>query len=118
LKKVSLSHVKPVRVSHDSSIWKRVLLERGDIPHMTHFSIATIAKGKMTTAHSHADLYEAFYVASGSGLIRIDGEATPIETQTIVVVGPGETHEITNTGETDLTLIYFGIESAASEIAP
>jgi mannose-6-phosphate isomerase-like protein (cupin superfamily) len=114
LKKVSLSQVKRVGVSHDPPIMKQVLLERGDIPHLTHFSIATMAKGKMTTAHSHGDLYEAFYVASGSGLIRIDGQATPIEPQTIVVVEPGETHEITNTGETELTLIYFGIESPAS----
>jgi mannose-6-phosphate isomerase-like protein (cupin superfamily) len=111
LKKVLLSQVERVGVSHDPSIMKQVLLERGDIPHMTHFSIATVAKGKTTTAHSHADLYEAFYVASGSGSIRIDGKATPIESQTIVVVEPGETHEIANTGETDLTLIYFGIES-------
>ena len=92
---------------------KQVLLERGDIPHLTHFSIATVAKGKMTTAHSHGDLYEAFYVASGSGLIRINDKATPIEPQSIVVVEPGETHEISNTGETELTIIYFGIESPA-----
>ncbi len=52
---------------------------------------------------------EVFTVESGCGEIRIDGEAYVFSTGVTIVVEPGEVHEITNTGSTDLVVTYFGV---------
>ena len=86
------------------------MLSAGDIPHITNFARATFAPGQAATNHCHRDMYEVFLVESGRGIIRIDEREFAIASGTCIAVEIGEYHEITNTGDTDLVLTYFGVK--------
>jgi mannose-6-phosphate isomerase-like protein (cupin superfamily) len=109
VKIVSLADLPKRQVSHNPEIEKKVMLEAGDLPHVTNFSQATFGPDQAASLHTHADMYEVFFVEAGEGMIRVDGEAHPLEIGTCVVVAPGEEHELINTGATGLVLTYFGI---------
>ena len=111
MKKVSLIDVPEEGVSHDPQIKKRVLLRRGDLPHLTNFTRSRLASGQIARAHAHTGMHEVFYVESGAGSMKIDDEELRLEAGVCIAVAPGEQHEITSTGEDDLVLIYFGVET-------
>jgi quercetin dioxygenase-like cupin family protein len=111
MKKVSLMDVPEEGVSHDPQIRKRVLLRRGDLPHLTNFTRSRLAPGQIARAHAHTGMHEVFYVESGEGVMKVDDEELRLEAGVCVAVAPGEQHEIRSTGEDDLVLIYFGIET-------
>lgn len=107
---ITLDEVEEQGVSHNPEIRKRVMIERGQVEHLTNFSRATLAQGQRARSHAHADMYEVFFVESGDGLIRVDDEEFAIGAGTCVTVEPGEAHEIVNTGREELVLLYFGLE--------
>jgi mannose-6-phosphate isomerase-like protein (cupin superfamily) len=109
MKIISLASLPKQQVSHNPEIEKRVMLESGDLPHVTNFSQATLGPGQAASPHAHADMYEVFFVEAGAGVIRVDGEAHPIGVGTCVAVAPGEEHELTNPGASELVLTYFGV---------
>jgi mannose-6-phosphate isomerase-like protein (cupin superfamily) len=111
MKKVSLANLPEEGVSHNPEIRKRVMLRRGDVPHVTNFSRSRLAPGQTARSHAHTDMHEVFYVESGSGLMRVDGEEFELEAGVCVAVSPGERHEITNTSAGELVLCYFGVEA-------
>lgn len=111
MKRVSLSELPREGVSHDPQIAKQVLLKRGDLPHITAFSRATLAPGQSAREHEHSDMFEVFYVESGAGVMKIDGAEHPLAQGICVLVEPRERHEIVNTGSSDLVLNYFGVEA-------
>jgi quercetin dioxygenase-like cupin family protein len=110
MKIVSLANIAEEGVSHNPEIKKQVLLERGLVPHLTNFSRSRLSPGQVARAHKHADMYEVFFVESGTGVIKVDGREQPLKRGVCVTVEPGEAHEIVNGGADDLLLIYFGIE--------
>ena len=110
MKKVSLADTPAEPVSHDPELTKQVLLRRGDLPHLTNFSRSRLPPGRSARAHAHAGMHEVFYVESGAGLMRVEGQEVTLGAGVCVAVRPGESHEIENTGASELVLIYFGIE--------
>lgn len=110
MKKISLAEVPAESVSHNPEITKQVMLRRGDLPHLTNFSRSRLLPGQTAAAHAHAGMHEVFYVERGAGLMRVGGREVALTAGVCVAVGPGESHEIENTGATELVLIYFGIE--------
>lgn len=110
MKIVLLADAPEEGVSHNPEIRKRVLLRRGDLPHLTNFTRARLTPGQVARAHTHADMHEVFFVESGDGVIKVSGREHPLAAGTCVAVEPGETHEIANTGSADLVLNYFGVE--------
>jgi mannose-6-phosphate isomerase-like protein (cupin superfamily) len=104
-----LSEIEGEGVSHDPEIVKRVMLRNGDVPHLTNFSQARFGPGQRVTAHSHADMYEVFFVEAGRGQIIVDGAEYPLEPGRCTLVEPGEVHELLNEGPGELVLTYFGI---------
>lgn len=111
MKIVSLADVPAEGVSHNPEIEKRVMLRRGDVPHLTNFSRTRLAPGQVASAHEHADMHEVFYVERGAGVMKVDDEELRLEAGVCVAVAPGERHEIANTGEDNLVLCYFGVET-------
>lgn len=110
MKRVRLGEVSEEGVSHDPELRKRVLLRRGEVPHLTAFSRATLRPGQAATPHAHADMHEVFWVESGRGEARVAGETLALEPGACLVVEPGEEHTLACTGAEDLVLLYFGIE--------
>jgi mannose-6-phosphate isomerase-like protein (cupin superfamily) len=111
MKKVSLADAPTQGVSHNPEIKKQTLIERGDVPHLLSFSRARLLPGQVARAHAHAGMYEVFFVASGAGVLQVDDEEVMLEAGVCVTVEPGERHEITNTCDAELVLIYFGVEA-------
>jgi mannose-6-phosphate isomerase-like protein (cupin superfamily) len=110
MKITSLTNLPEEWVSHNPEIKKRVMLGPGDLPHVTNFSQAHFAPGQVASAHAHRDIYEVFFVESGTGLIRVDGVEHRLEPGVCVAVEPGEVHEIVNADSVDLVLTYFGVQ--------
>ena len=109
MKKVRIADVPREGVSHDPQITKQVLLRRGDLPHLNAFSRATFAPGQSARMHAHEDMFEVFWVESGTGQMRVDGADHQLAPGTCIMVEPREHHEISNTGSADLVLMYFAV---------
>lgn len=112
MKLTGLNDVPEESVSHNPAIKKKVMLHQGDLPHLTNFSQARFAPGQVATAHTHSDMCEVFFVESGSGMIRVNGQDYPLTVGGCVAIEPGETHEVCNTGAETLVLTYFGLRSS------
>jgi mannose-6-phosphate isomerase-like protein (cupin superfamily) len=110
VKVVSFAEVAEEGVSHDPEVRKRVLLRRGDVPHLTNFARSRLLPGHRTTAHRHTDMFEVFLVESGAGQMLVEGRVVEVRAGVCVSVEPGESHEIVNTGDEELVLLYFGVE--------
>jgi quercetin dioxygenase-like cupin family protein len=116
MKLISLADLPEQTVSHNRAIKKKVMLNSGDLPHLTNFSQATFAPGQIAGAHFHQDMCEVFFVETGEGIIRINGQDYPLKKGSCVAVEPGEVHEIVNNNSTDLVLTYFGLRVDYSAI--
>ncbi len=109
MKITSLSTLPEQAVSHNPAIKKKVMLQWGDLPHLTNFSQACFTPGQSASAHSHANMCEVFFVESGEGTIWIDDTSYRLSSGICIAVEAGETHELCNTGSTELILTYFGL---------
>ena len=109
MKHISLNTIPEQGVSHNNAIRKRVMLQAGDLPHLSQFAQARFEPGQAAAAHAHADMYEVFFVQSGQGAITVDGEVHPLTPGVCIAVAPGEIHEVRNPGNEQLVLTYFGI---------
>ena len=109
MKRVKLSELEDQRVSHNAAIRKKVMLQPGEIPHLTNFSQATLAPGQVAHAHAHSDMHEIFFVSAGTGVMAVNGVDQVLSPGVCILVEPGDVHEVTNTGEGELILTYFGI---------
>ena len=59
--------------------------------------------------HAHQDMCEVFFVEAGQGNICIDGTDYALTPGVCVAVEPGEVHEVSNPGQEELVLTYFGL---------
>ncbi|MEL6500688.1 MAG: cupin domain-containing protein [Cyanobacteria bacterium J06623_1] len=109
MKITNLQNLPAKQVSHNPEISKKVMLNQGEIPHLTNFSQATFAPGQVASAHSHQDMSEVFFVSQGQGIMQIDGTDYELVPGVCIAIEIGETHEVTNTGTDNLVLTYFGI---------
>ena len=111
MKVTSLRSLPIESVSHNSAIKKQVMLRMGDLPHLTNFSQARFQPGQVAAAHTHSDMHEVFFVESGAGQILVDGEAIALTPGVCIAIEPGESHEVSNPGDEELVLTYFGLRA-------
>lgn len=114
MKITNLKQLSSQAVSHNPQIKKKVMLQAGELPNLTNFSQACFPPGQIATAHAHQDMCEVFFVAAGSGIIKIDGKEYLLEPGSCIAVETGEVHEITNNGTEELILTYFGLRDNRS----
>ena len=58
--------------------------------------------------HVHDDHEEIYYIMSGTGEIKIDGEVKPVRDGDIVFIGVNQWHQIRNTGDAMLDFLAVG----------
>ena len=109
MKRIRISELTELGVSHNARIRKRQILKSGEIGPISNYARAVFPPGEKADAHSHDDMAEIFTVESGCGEIRIDEGAYDFSPGLTVVVEPGEVHEIINTGDVELIVTYFGV---------
>lgn len=95
---------------HNPKITKKILIRKGQIPHLTNLTQAIFPPGELASAHSHDDMFEIFFVEKGRGTIKINGKPYPLEEGTCVTVELGDTHELINSSSEDLVIMYMGIK--------
>ncbi len=110
MKVVSLAELPQHPVSHNPKIEKQVMIERGELDPITHFSQAIFPPGEIAYAHAHRDMAEVFFVRSGQGIIRINRFEYQLLPGSCILVEPNEVHEIQNTSQDALVLVYFGVQ--------
>jgi mannose-6-phosphate isomerase-like protein (cupin superfamily) len=98
-------------VSHNDRIKKRVVLSNGECGNIHQLAQAVFPPTETAQAHSHEDMTEIFVVQSGQGILRIDKTNHELKPDVCAVVEPLETHEISNTGTTDLVITIIGIKA-------
>jgi mannose-6-phosphate isomerase-like protein (cupin superfamily) len=74
---------------------------------LTRHSLAEITHpaGTASEAHYHRQAEEVYYVLSGRGGVRIDGQTQSIGPGDTVVILPGQRHQVWQEGNTDLVLL-------------
>ncbi|WP_372846419.1 cupin domain-containing protein [Pontiella sp.] len=96
-------------VSHNAKVRKRVMVGPGVVQGITNYSRAVFPPGEKAAEHLHEDMAEVFTCESGCGEIRVNDVGYVFSAGTTVVVGPGEVHEIINSGSANLVVTYFGV---------
>ena len=110
MKLIRINELPDKGVSHNPRIRKREILANGELGPITNYARAVFPPGEIAGSHLHNDMAEVFTVESGCGEIRIDDVAYVFAAGMVVVVEPGEVHEIVNTGTTELVVTYFGVQ--------
>lgn len=74
---------------------------------VTSHSVALIAHpvGMSTVEHHHTVADEVYYVQSGAGRIRVDGETRPVGPGDVIAIRPGQRHKLWADGTEDLVLL-------------
>ena len=114
MKLIKIHELDDTSSSHNALIRKKEILGKGEVDPSVNYARATFPPGEIAGAHHHADLTEIFTVESGCGEIRINDVGYVFSAGMTVVVEPGETHEIINSGATDLVVTYFGVLAQTS----
>jgi mannose-6-phosphate isomerase-like protein (cupin superfamily) len=66
------------------------------------FLVEIFTQGGATPPNEHATAHEFFYVLHGQGIAVCDGEETPVQKGDALLVKPGSTHVVRNTGDSKL----------------
>jgi mannose-6-phosphate isomerase-like protein (cupin superfamily) len=66
---------------------------------------ATVDPGRETAEHFHPQSEELYYFVTGEGRMRLDADESPVAAGDCVVIPPGTTHKLWNTGTAPLVLL-------------
>lgn len=110
MKLIKVNELPEKGVSHNARIRKRVIIANGELGPVTNYARAVFPPGEKAGSHLHNDMAEVFAVESGCGEIRVNDVAYVFSAGTVVIVDPGDVHEIVNTGSSNLVVNYFGVQ--------
>lgn len=60
-----------------------MVVKRGEIPHINQIARIVLHPGQIATENSHMDMSEVFYIVSGEGVFKYDGEERAIKVERI-----------------------------------
>jgi mannose-6-phosphate isomerase-like protein (cupin superfamily) len=102
-------------VGEDGSIIRELASPRNSA--LTGHSLAEIRHppGTASQEHFHTEAEEVYYVLSGEGEMRIDGETRPISPGDVVVIAPRERHKVMQHGEGDLVMLVTCVPAYSVE---
>jgi len=109
MKRIKINELPEQEVSHNANIHKQVILTNGEVGAIINYARAVFPSGEKAAAHRHEDLVEVFTVESGQGEITVNSVTYDFSAGLTVVVEPGESHEIVNTGHSELVITYFSV---------
>jgi mannose-6-phosphate isomerase-like protein (cupin superfamily) len=66
---------------------------------------ATVSVGGATQEHYHPKSEEIYYILSGTGRMKLDGELRDVGPLDAIAIPPGARHKIWNTGAVPLVLL-------------
>lgn len=100
-----LNLLPSVGVSHNPEIGKRVLVAKGDMPHVTQIAIATLKPGQVASTNSHKDMVELFLFLDGQGELQLSDTNHSVGQGTFATIYPPTPHTIYNSHHSDMRLL-------------
>ena len=99
----TLEDVTPMRGNDGSRI--RELTGRSTELLSHSLALITHPAGTASVDHHHTVADEVYFVSSGRGRIRVDGDERPLLPGDVVQIRPGQRHKLWNDGPDNLVLI-------------
>ncbi len=90
------------------TIWQKPIWTRADSNSHAQMMLVKMVPGGTSPAHRHPHP-QIFYVISGTGIVRLDGQEYPLRPGSVVRVLGGELHDFVNTGTEELVMIEMQI---------
>ncbi|MCP5520473.1 MAG: cupin domain-containing protein [Verrucomicrobiales bacterium] len=100
----NLSEV-PAFITKDGSEIRELLAYRNSGIRHQSLAEARVPVGGATVAHYHVKTEEIYYITSGRGRIRVEGEEREVRSGDAIAIPPGKRHQIWNIGGEVLTLL-------------
>lgn len=60
--------------------------------------MSEVPAGSQSNPHAHNEQEESFFIHEGEGEVVVDGRAISVRAGSLVVISPGEVHQLRNTG--------------------
>lgn len=95
----------PAFITKDGSEIRELLAYRNSLIRNQSLAEARLPAGASTQEHYHPKAEEIYYITSGKGKIRIEGETCDVKAGDAVAIAPVFRHKLWNTGEEMLTLL-------------
>ncbi len=95
----------PSFTTKDGSEIRELLAHRNSSIRNQSLAEARLPSGASTTPHYHPRTEEIYYIISGRGRMRIDGNTRDVGPGDAIAIPPGQTHQITNTGAEPLVFL-------------
>ncbi len=101
---INRANTKPFTTKDGSEI-RELLAYRNSAIRNQSLAEATIAVGTSTQEHYHPKSEEIYYILSGTGRMKIEGELREVGLLDAIAIPPGMRHKIWNTGAEPLVLL-------------
>jgi len=101
---VNRAHAVPF-ITKDGSQIREFLAYRNSVIRKQSMAEATIAVGGTTQEHYHPKSEEIYYILSGTGRMKLDGELRDVGPFDAIAIPPGAHHKIWNTGDVPLVFL-------------
>ncbi|HAM72805.1 MAG TPA: hypothetical protein DCM86_14280 [Verrucomicrobiales bacterium] len=95
----------PPFVTKDGSEIRELLAYRNSLIRNQSLAEARLPVGGSTQEHYHVRSEEIYFITSGAGRIRIEGEIAPVRPGDAIAIPPGRRHKLWNTGKEPLCLL-------------
>jgi mannose-6-phosphate isomerase-like protein (cupin superfamily) len=89
----------------DGSQIRELLSHRNSSIHNQSLAEARVAPGLTTALHFHCRSEEIYYILSGTGRVHLGNEWREVGPGDAIAIPPGEVHQITCTGASDLAFL-------------
>lgn len=99
----------PEELTSHPPVMKKVMIKKGEVPHLLQFAQVTLKKGESSGMHHHESMTEIFFIESGEGVIVQNDEIHNITKGICIITESGEMHDVQNTGDKDLVITYFNL---------
>ena len=112
----------PAFITKDGSEIRELLAHRNSVNRNQSLAEARLAAGRATQEHDHVKTEEIYFITTGTGRIRIDGETRKVRSGDAIAIPPGAKHKLWNTGVGPLSLLcccapaYEAVDTVLTEM--
>lgn len=109
MKLLNIANIPEEGVSHNPEIKKRVILTKGQVPHLMMYGQAKLLPGQVVSEHAHETMDEVFTILAGKSVFVVNGEEHELKAGDTILIEHSEPHSQTNPFDEPVTWYYFGV---------